>query len=406
MTTLNEHLARLDYLKADRKRLGDELRGINDRLEKDGASPSLKERAGNLVKGLARLDQEILEANAATSAAAVDGLKDGTVGGEYGDGANPDVGPAPSFGFGGRKAAPWGDAVVKANSGSHGFKALLASGSVAVSVPLAPDPIRPGVRLQHLRQLIPTEKDNVGRFSYLRQTTRTNNAAVVAEGGVKPTSVYTLTRVDDRARVIAHLSEQIPRQTLDDAGLLGRFIQDEMFYGLNVALDTQIISGDGTGENMLGILAATSGVQTQAWSTNILTTLRKAITNLEEDNLTPDAFLLSPADWETIELVTETGGGYVVGAPANMAGPPIDAAARRLWGIPVLVSTAVTTGVGVLGDFAGSSRLWIREEARIDWSENVASDYTTNHVRFRAEMRAGFGLLRPTGFVSIDLTAA
>lgn len=307
--------------------------------------------------------------------------------------------------FGGNAGSSWGDAVVKASSPDGYFKALLATGSTAVSVPLAPDPVRPGQRVEFLRQLIPVEKDDAGRFSYLRQTTRTNLAAVVAPGAVKPTSVYTLTRIDDRARTIAHVSEQIPRQDVDDAALLSQFIEQEMRYGLDLALDTEIMTGDGTGEHFLGILAATSGVQTQAWSTNLLTTLRKAITALQAINLTPDGFVLNPADWERVELVADTAGQFVAGAPANQAGPPIDPVARRLWGIPVLVSNAVTAGVGVLADFAGSTRLWIREEARIDWSENVASDYISNLLRFRCEMRAGFGLLRPLGCVSIDLTA-
>ena len=36
----------------------------------------------------------------------------------------------------------------------------------------------------------------------MRQTVRTNNAAVVAEGAVKPTSVYTLTRVEQSLAVV------------------------------------------------------------------------------------------------------------------------------------------------------------------------------------------------------------
>lgn len=307
--------------------------------------------------------------------------------------------------FGANTGTSWGDAVVKASSPDGHFKALLAVGSTAVSVPLAPEPVRPGERVEFLRQLIPVERDSVGLFSYLRQTTRTNAAAVVAPGALKPTSIYTLTRVDDRVRVIAHKSEPIPRQDIDDAALLSQFIEMEMRYGLDLALDTEIMTGDGTGEHFLGILAATSGVQTQAWSTNLLTTLRKSITNLQEDSLTPDGFVLHPADWERVELAADTAGQFIAGSPATQAGPPIDPVARRLWGIPVLVSNAVTAGVGVVGDFKGSSRLWVREEARIDWSENVDDDFAHNLVRFRCEGRFGFGLLRPTGFVSIDLTA-
>ena len=48
-------------------------------------------------------------------------------------------------------------------------------------------------------------------FAYLRQSVRTNNAAVIARGATKPTSVLTTVRVADKLDVVAHLSEGVPR---------------------------------------------------------------------------------------------------------------------------------------------------------------------------------------------------
>ena len=53
-------------------------------------------------------------------------------------------------------------------------------------------------------------------YAYLRQSVRTNNAAVVAAGAVKPTSVYTVTGIENSLVVIAPLSEGIPRYWLLD----------------------------------------------------------------------------------------------------------------------------------------------------------------------------------------------
>ena len=61
-------------------------------------------------------------------------------------------------------------------------------------------------------------------FAYLRQTTRTNNAAVVAEGAVKPTRVYTVAKLPNSLVVVAHLSEGIPRFWLIDQVSLETFI--------------------------------------------------------------------------------------------------------------------------------------------------------------------------------------
>jgi HK97 family phage major capsid protein len=94
----------------------------------------------------------------------------------------------------------------------------------------------------------------------MRHDTRDNQAAVVAAGARKPTSNYELTPVEDRCRVIAHLSNPISRMSLADAPTLSEFVPVEMFYGVERALEAEIIGGNGTGEHLTG-LANTSGVQ-------------------------------------------------------------------------------------------------------------------------------------------------
>src|SRR5690606_9313396 len=92
-----------------------------------------------------------------------------------------------TMGSAGKKAAPWGDAVVKASSGAHGFKQLIPAGATTVAVP-APPIVEIGRPVRSLLQLIPREP-TAGVIEFFRQTGRTNNAAPVAVGGLKPTSV-------------------------------------------------------------------------------------------------------------------------------------------------------------------------------------------------------------------------
>ena len=52
-----------------------------------------------------------------------------------------------------------------------------------------------------VRSVLPVITASEGdRVSFLRQTARTNNAAVVAAGSTKPTSVFSVERVDSRTR--------------------------------------------------------------------------------------------------------------------------------------------------------------------------------------------------------------
>ena len=69
-------------------------------------------------------------------------------------------------------------------------------------------------------------------FAYLRQSVRNNLAAVVPEGSVKPTSVYSVVRVEDKLEVIAHLSEAVPRLWFVNSPALQQFLSNELTYGL------------------------------------------------------------------------------------------------------------------------------------------------------------------------------
>ncbi|MDP8904493.1 MAG: phage major capsid protein [Chloroflexota bacterium] len=211
-------------------------------------------------------------------------------------------------------------------------------------------------------------------------------------------------------RTIAHLTEPIPRQQLDDAELLRQFVESELRYGLMVALDNQILNGNGTGENLRGILN-TTGIQTVTTGADALVRARAALTLLQVSDLEPTAYVLSPTDWATIEGVAAAQFAANPGQPTAT-----DAMQRRLYGVPVPVSNAIANGTGLLGAFSSSSELGTTQEVRIDWSEQVydpnafgagdgASDFERNLIRFRAEGRWGLAITRPDGFVRITFGA-
>lgn len=245
-------------------------------------------------------------------------------------------------------------------------------------------------------------------WSYLRQVARVNNAAPVQAGALKPTSVYTVEKVTKGVTTLAHLSEKIPRQTLSDAGGLEEFLRMEMEFGLREELESQIVSGNGSGtaegQNFTGILN-TSGIQAVPFSTDRIGTARNAITALEAVGITPTAFALSPQDWASIETTRGSDGHFL--AP----GGPVDRGAARLWGLRVVTSTAVPTGVGIVADWAGSMVLRMREDAVMEWFNSAydaaaaATDYQRNLVQARAELRAGFGVMRGLGVARFGMTA-
>lgn len=302
---------------------------------------------------------------------------------------------APSMG-------PW----AKAFHGG-GRKELLGSGSA--TVPGFSGIIAPAEGpLQTVLQAIPMEKTDTDGIGFLQETVRFHNAGAVADATLKPTSVYTLRQVSDRVRVVAHLSEQMPRHYFDDFAGLNKYLDTALREGLQQELERLCFEGSGTGEEFAGMLA-TAGIQAQPWDTDIFTTSRKAITALELINRPGSTWVFNPSDWETIELSQDGENRYYYGGSV-----PVDRAQRRLWGVPVALSVGLDEGTGLLFN-RESLLLYEKGGVRVDWSESfkavdesqqeLGSGFETNQVRFRCESRYYLAVLSPLGIVEVDLTS-
>lgn len=283
-----------------------------------------------------------------------------------------------------------------------GQKSLI-TGSIGVPSPIETDVVTMSEAPRSLLELIPAKGLGGGfgtgnSFSFLRQTTRTNNAAPVADGALKPTSVYTLAEIEDRVRVIAHLSESVPERYFSDHANLEDFLRNEMESGLFLALENQVVHGDGTGENLTGLLN-TSGIITQAFVTDALTSIRKAMTSLEIYGITPTALVLNPVDAEALDLLRDSGatGKYLLGDPAGDG-------VEKLWKVPRVRSNAVAAGTAILGDWQ-QAQVVVREDATLALDRS-GTNFTRNLVTMRLEGRFGFAVKRPNAFAEIALAGA
>ena len=173
-----------------------------------------------------------------------------------------------------------------------GQKALAVSGTTVVSQQFVADPVALGQPPTSLLSVLPVTVQTSPQFAYLRQSVRTNAAAIVPELSVKPTSTYTVIRVEDKLDVVAHLSEALPRMWVADEPALQQFLNNELAYGLALAVEAMALAD----------VAATSGIQTNSYSTSVLQTLRKSVTKLESNGYPPATFVLHPSDWKRSSL--------------------------------------------------------------------------------------------------------
>ena len=268
---------------------------------------------------------------------------------------------------------------------------------------------RPGVvdilqRELTVLDLIPRLTTTSDTIQYVREDTFTNNAAMVAEAsattgtsGVKPESVLAYSTQTATVRTLAHWIP-VTNRLLDDASAMRGIIDTRLLLGLDIKLEDQVLTGDGTGENFTGILQA--GIQTQALgSDNVIDAIFKARTKVRvTGHGRPTAVVLHPNDYQAVRLLREntasaTLGNYLMGPPTQ-AGPP------TIFGMPVVESEGLTENTGLVGDFSQGASLFDREQGAIRVG-TIDDQFVRNMQTILAEMRAALVVWRPTMFCQV-----
>jgi len=280
-----------------------------------------------------------------------------------------------------------------AETSGLGLKALL-QGTVSTpsAVSVVPMPGVPRTLLDLVRKTPASENS----FSYLRQVVRDEKATVVADGQLKPTSIYTFEEVEDRCRVIAHLSEPFPLRYLSDHDSMVQVLSSEMQLGVERALERELLAGDGTGEHFTGILN-TSGARVIPFAGDLFTTMRKAITAAQNYGVTPTAWAINPTDAESLELIRENGdSGDFLLKPGDLE--------QRIFKLPVQVSPSIPVGKGILADWS-TIEVLVREDTHTLTATQAGDLFDKNLVKLRAEGRFGLKVMQPAAISVVNLSA-
>ena len=167
------------------------------------------------------------------------------------------------------------------------------------------------------------------------------------------------------------------------------------------------LNGDGTGENLTGVLQ-TSGIQNYAWSSGATTpvldtkadAIRRAATLSFLAYYEPSGVVLHPNDWEDIELTKDANGQYLVAVSVALGGEP------KVWRLPVVETPAIPEGTALVGAFGTGAQLYDREQASIRISEQHSDFFVRNAIVVLAEQRLALAVKRPESFVKIDFDSA
>lgn len=246
-----------------------------------------------------------------------------------------------------------------------------------------------------VRDLITPGRMDSAALEYVRETGFTNNAAPVAEAAAKPSSDIKLDLVSTSAKVIAHWMKA-SRQILDDVSQLRSVIDQRLLYGLAYKEEQQLLNGDGTGQNLNGIVTQATAYAapiTLASPTSI-DMMRLAMLQAALAEFPATGHVMNPIDWAWIETLKDTTGRYIIGNPQSSV-------AKTLWGLPVVETQAMTVDKFLTGAFKLGAQLFDRWDARVEVGyEN--DDFTKNLVTILAEERLALAVYRPQAFIYGD----
>ncbi len=251
-------------------------------------------------------------------------------------------------------------------------------------------------RRMTVRDLLSPGRMDGNTLEYVKETGFTNSAAPVAEAAAKPESDLKFDLVTTSAKVIAHWMKA-SKQVLSDISQLRSIIDQRLLYGLAYVEELQLLNGDGTGQNLNGIIpqaTAYSAPFTPDAETSI-DTIRLAMLQAGLAEYPATGTVMHPTDWARIETTKDAQGRYIIGNPQGTLSP-------TLWGLPVVATQAITVDKFLVGAFRLGAQVFDRWDARVE-AGYVNDDFTKNLVTILGEERLALAVYRPEAFVYGDL---
>lgn len=242
-------------------------------------------------------------------------------------------------------------------------------------------------------------------LEYPKEKLFTNSAAPqTAELAMKAQSDITFEMVSTTVKTIAHFM-YASKQIMDDAPQLASYINGRLIYGLKYVEEQQLLLGDGTGQNLLGIVPQSTAFDETLMDTlevaqpNKMDQLRAAMLQVQLALYPPSGIVLHPTDWAAITLLKDANGNYLIANPQSTV-------SQMLWSLPAVPSMSMPQGKFLVGAFQLGAQLFDREQANIAVSYEDRDNFVKNAVTIRAEERLALAVYRPQAFVAGEFIEA
>ena len=234
-------------------------------------------------------------------------------------------------------------------------------------------------------------------FLYMPLTV-TGNAGFIAEGADKPETTFNVGAKTGQVKTIATWTK-VSEQLFADKSQLINILDNNLTHAVDVTVQNQLISGDGTGENLGGISKAgnfTDYVTGSGTATNTVDLLRNVAFKMRGANIDNLTIVLNWTDWSALLGLKSTTNEYLINGI-------LDPVKQTIYGVPVVLSSAMTAGKFAMGNFKMGGIVFDKTAMSLE-IDRTGDDFTKNLITIRAERRLGFAVVQPKAICYGNLT--
>ena len=232
---------------------------------------------------------------------------------------------------------------------------------------------------------------------------------MVAEGGQKPQlhALDPVTRTDAVRKIAGWWDTS--DEMIEDLDFWVSEINNRGMHLLSMAEENQLLNGDGTGQNILGLLNR-SGIQTEEEAVaddNPADTIFRALTKVQTaTGMSADGIVINPADYQALRLSKDANGQYFGGGFfAGQYGDGGIVFQPPLWGVRTVVSAAIAPQTVLVGAFKAATTVYRKGGIRIESTNSDQGKFTKDIVTTRIEERLALACRYPAAVVKVTLAA-
>lgn len=255
-----------------------------------------------------------------------------------------------------------------------------------------------------IRDLLPVGQTTQNIVYFIKESSFTNAADMVAEEGEKPEATLATTTANAPVKKIAVVLK-VTDEMYADFPMLRDYINTRLRFMVEAKEEQQLLNGTGAGNQITGIL--NSSPQTQAKGADtVLDAIYKAITKIRTPTTggyEPDGIVMHPNDYQDIRIAKDDNLQYFGGGPFTYG--PYGSGGFQMqpgpWGLRTVVTTAIAENTALVGAFSVGAQIWQREGIRVESTNSNEDDFNFNRVSLRVEERLALTVYAPGAFCTV-----